>query len=291
MSLLNKWWYTEYAEEIVGTLQEKEKQRIPFLQQSPQLKYRHVLVTWMRAVAEELNLSNTSVHLAVYLLDIFMDNHRIVEERLGLVALVCILLAAKFEERDANVPKISELNSRVGNQYPITDFISLEFMIMQFLHWSLVLPTAAHFAEYYTVFATSSSDMCSVPSQFKTFKELRNAVQHNVRDFLDLSLQEVCLIPVKPSLVAAACIAAARQTLQLSSKWTSILQNVTKYQFMDLLPCVSVLISKNGKMTNTAKKRKLTESPDHGYATEDSMSKSPEVSSGKWSSAYKRNCT
>lgn len=58
-----------------------------------QLKYRHVLVTWMRAVAEELNLSNTSVHLAVYLLDIFMDNHRIVEERLGLVALVCILLA------------------------------------------------------------------------------------------------------------------------------------------------------------------------------------------------------
>jgi hypothetical protein len=50
-------------------------------------------VTWLRSVAEELHLSNTSVHLAVYLLDIFMDNHRIVEERLSLVALVCILLA------------------------------------------------------------------------------------------------------------------------------------------------------------------------------------------------------
>jgi hypothetical protein len=50
-------------------------------------------VTWLRAVAEELHLSNTSVHLAVYLLDIFMDNHRIVEERLSLVALVCISLA------------------------------------------------------------------------------------------------------------------------------------------------------------------------------------------------------
>jgi hypothetical protein len=37
MSLLDKWWYTEYAEEIVGTLQDKEKQRIPFLQQSPQV--------------------------------------------------------------------------------------------------------------------------------------------------------------------------------------------------------------------------------------------------------------
>jgi hypothetical protein len=53
----------------------------------------------------------------------------------------------------------------------------------------------------------------------------------------------------------------------------------------------SLFSSKNGKMTNTDKKRKLTESPDHGYATEDSMSKSPEVSSSKWSSVHNRNCT
>jgi len=56
------------------------------------------------------------------------------------------------------------------------------------------------------------------------------------------NIPEVCLIPVKPSLVATACIAAARQKLQLCPKWTGILQNVTGYQFMDLLPCVSVLI-------------------------------------------------
>jgi hypothetical protein len=37
MSLLNKWWYTEYAEEIVHSLQDREKQRIPFFQQSPQV--------------------------------------------------------------------------------------------------------------------------------------------------------------------------------------------------------------------------------------------------------------
>jgi hypothetical protein len=61
-----------------------------------QFKYRHVLVTWLRAVAEDLHLNNASVHLAVYLLDIFMDNHRIVEERLNLVALVCILLAGLY---------------------------------------------------------------------------------------------------------------------------------------------------------------------------------------------------
>jgi len=60
--------------------------------------------------------------------------------------------------------------------------------------------------------------------------------------YLFSNIPEVCLISVKPSLVATACIAAARQTLQLCPKWTGILQNVTGYQFMDLLPCVSVLI-------------------------------------------------
>jgi len=59
--------------------------------------------------------------------------------------------------------------------------------------------------------------------------------------YLFSNIPEVCLIPVKPSLVATACIAAARQMLQLCPKWTGILQNVTGYQFMDLLPCVTVL--------------------------------------------------
>ncbi|PSN34498.1 Cyclin-J [Blattella germanica] len=189
MSLISKWWSTEYAEEIVFSLREKEAKRIPFLQQSPQFKYRNVLVTWMRTIAEDLHLNNTTVHLSIYLLDIFMDNHRIVETRLNLVALVCILLAAKFEERDANVPKISELNARASNGYPLRDFILLEFMVMNFLHWNLVLPTAAHFAEYFTMFATFESDMSSAPLQFVSFHELKVAVRQSIRDFLDISLQ------------------------------------------------------------------------------------------------------
>jgi hypothetical protein len=45
-------------------------------------------------------------------------------------------------------------------------------------------------------------------------------------------------------------------------------------------------------MSNTnSKKRKMTESPDHGYVTGDNMSNSPEFLSGKRSSASSRNCT
>ncbi|KAJ9591464.1 hypothetical protein L9F63_002070 [Diploptera punctata] len=189
MSLMNNWWFTEYADEIVSSLRDKELQRIPFYQQSPQFSCRCLLVAWIRGIAEELNLNNTTVHLSVYLLDIFMDNHRIVVSRLHLVALVCLLLAAKFEERDINIPKISELNSRIGNVYPLRDYVLLEFMVMNFLHWSLVLPTAAHFAEYFIVFAVRTSDMTSAPPQITTLQNLKDAVQQKVKDFLDISLQ------------------------------------------------------------------------------------------------------
>jgi len=55
---------------------------------------------------------------------------------------------------------------------------------------------------------------------------------------------------------------------------------------------LSLSASKCDKILNTNnKKRKLTESPDHGYVTEDSMSNSPEFFSGKRSSASSRNCT
>jgi len=54
----------------------------------------------------------------------------------------------------------------------------------------------------------------------------------------------------------------------------------------------SLSTSKCDKMLNTNnKKRKLTESPDHGYVTEDSTSKSPEFFNGKRSTASSRKCT
>jgi len=54
----------------------------------------------------------------------------------------------------------------------------------------------------------------------------------------------------------------------------------------------SLFASKCDKMLNTNnKKRKLTESPDHGYVTEDSVSNSPVFLSGKRSTATSRNCT
>ena len=51
----------------------------------------------LRQLGEQLRLGNTSVHLAVRLLDLFMDNHRVETAHLSLVALGCLLLASQWD--------------------------------------------------------------------------------------------------------------------------------------------------------------------------------------------------
>lgn len=63
--------------------------------------------------------------LAIYYLDIFMDRHRIAVERLSLVVLCCLGIASKLEDRDADVPKYSDLNNQMNNVYCISDYQKL----------------------------------------------------------------------------------------------------------------------------------------------------------------------
>ncbi|XP_069675818.1 cyclin-J-like [Periplaneta americana] len=219
-----------------------------------------------------------------------MDNHDIDEGQLHLVALVCILLAAKMEERP-NAPLISELNAHVGNQYSVQQFKSMEVMIMEFFKWNLMIPTAVDFAEHFTNFDISTFDVLTVPLELNRHPELHNAVYSYTQCFLDLSLLEVCLLDVKPSLVAAACIAAARQAVRLSSRWPTALENATTYQYEDLEPFVMLLMRRANIKVARGNKRKSTESSDDGYESDDSFTNNLEDSNGQRSSKRSRTCS
>lgn len=163
MSHLSHWWYTEYADDIEETLRERENQLITYYFQSPQIEYRHYLIELICTIAESRSLSRKTVHLSVYILDSFMDNHNIYPERLKLVALVCLLVASKFEERECKVPKIADLNTVIKNQYPHNDFYSLELMVLTFMNWNLTVPTTATFIERYVGYVVHCSEVDEGP--------------------------------------------------------------------------------------------------------------------------------
>ncbi|XP_046658772.1 cyclin-J isoform X1 [Homalodisca vitripennis] len=255
--------FANYAREIELHWKYKERQRKQFLFNSPQLQLRSHLVGWLKNISEKLKVSYRTIHLAVYILDTFMDNHSISKDRLGFVALVCLMLAAKFEELDSKIPKISELNKYDGYRYSSKDFISVEVMVLKFLDFGLTQPTIAHFAEYYTMVTIMPHDLKSVKF---SFRRLADIACNMVAELLDICLKEVRFLQHPPSKVAAACILVTRKRLSLSPAWTPVLAEVTGYKEDSLNFCTNLLMCKIQQ--ENVRRKQWVNSPDHGYISD-----------------------
>ncbi len=68
--------------------------------------FQRYMVDWVCLVCGSLKLTNMTMHLAVKLMDYFMADHDISEEQLHFVGIGCILIAAKYEEKDSMVPNL-----------------------------------------------------------------------------------------------------------------------------------------------------------------------------------------
>lgn len=167
--------------------------------QSPQLNLRRYFADLIAVVSNRFRLCPAARHLAVYLLDLFMDRYDITVQQLHMASLSCLLLASKsisicfftihlcawcsnvlsdddvfvlsfvfvtgkFEEREDRVPKLEMLNS-LGCMSSMNlvltrqDLLHMELLLLETFQWNLYLPTAAHFIEYYLSIAVHEGDL------------------------------------------------------------------------------------------------------------------------------------
>uniref|UniRef100_A0A1Q3EW39 Putative cyclin b n=1 Tax=Culex tarsalis TaxID=7177 RepID=A0A1Q3EW39_CULTA len=233
---------TEYSEDIIWILQESELCRLTMRYTSPQLRYREVMVNFIRSVGEYEQLRRTTIHLAIYMLDAFMDNHNISDNRLNLVALTCVLLAAKIEENEPNVPSLSKLNELVQNQYPIADFSVLEVLLLKFFNWNLIIPTAATFVEFWLLYIVDSSDFAGCLSEVQYHKQRTCAIELAL-EFLDITLADIKMSNVRPSLLSAACVASARSCVPVLVAWNDTMAEMTGFLWAEIESLVRELMN------------------------------------------------
>lgn len=68
----------------------------PYKAQSPQLSLRRYFADLVAIVSNHFRLCPAARHLAVYLLDLFMDRYNVTVQQLHVVSLSCLLLASRF---------------------------------------------------------------------------------------------------------------------------------------------------------------------------------------------------
>ncbi|XP_029439674.1 cyclin-J-like protein isoform X2 [Rhinatrema bivittatum] len=226
---------------------------------------RRYFADLLLVLCNRYQLCPTARHLAVYLLDLFMDHYDVAVKQLYVISLSCLLLASKFEEKEDKVPKLDHLNSLgfmcslnlVVNKRQLLD---MELLVLECFNWNLCLPTPAHYIDYYLLASVGKNDLhngwpISCLAKTKAFME------KYTHYFLEVSLQGHAFLGFRPSVVAAACINASRICLQISPTWTTQLQLLTAYSVEHLAVCVDLLLmahDSDAQEANKVKNRSAT---------------------------------
>ncbi|XP_029031769.1 cyclin-J isoform X2 [Betta splendens] len=260
MELEDQWWKGQLAADIYEALRYKELKLPSYKGQSPQLSLRRYFADLIAIVSNRFQLCPAARHLAVYLLDLFMDRYDVTLQQLHMVSLSCLLLASKFEEREDRVPKLDTLNS-LGCMSSMNlvltkqGLLHMELLLLETFQWNLYFPTAAHFIEYYLSIAVQEGDLHDgwpMTSLEKTKLYMAKYADY----FLEVSLQDHVFLHFSPSLVAAACVAASRLILHLSPTWPPRLLRLTGYTWEILVPCAEKLLMAHDSDVKEANKQK-----------------------------------
>ncbi|XP_023296741.2 uncharacterized protein LOC111679399 [Lucilia cuprina] len=142
-------WICDYSDDIFQTLRETELNRRLVCFRSQQVGQRAMLLKLLKTATEKHKLSRTTLHLAIYLLDCFMDNYTIRADKLNLSAITCLIIAAKIEEADVDIPKFADLNKLLNEVYSLNEYKNVECKVLSTFNFDLIRPTAATFAEYF----------------------------------------------------------------------------------------------------------------------------------------------
>lgn len=269
-------WCHEYSREILASLKESEKRRRKFDFKSRQAMHRPILLMLMEIAADRLSLSRTTLHLGVFLLDGFMDTFTISVVKLNASALMCLLIAAKIEESDLNIPQFEQLNDLVGGVYTKNEFKTVEKKIIATYEFDFLYPTAASFVEIYSNQIVSFQDfLCyrihrasTHSSVFSTYESMLKECTDVLFDVLNACLHDNRLVNLTPSVVGAACLAATRCIQNIQPVWTERFLQLTGYNYEQIEPFVEVIIlmykSNYSKQSNT----KICDSPDSGICSD-----------------------
>ncbi|XP_021095939.1 cyclin-J-like protein isoform X1 [Heterocephalus glaber] len=219
-----------------------------FRAHSPLLKSRRFFVDVLTLLSSHCQLCPAARHLAIYLLDHFMDRYNITtSKQLYTAAVSCLLLASKFEDREDHVPKLEQINStRILSSQNFSlgkkELLSTELLLLEAFGWNLCLPTPAHFLDYYLLASVSQKDHHCHAWPTVCPRKTKECLKEYAHYFLEVTLQDHIFYKFQPSMIAAACVGASRICLQLSPCWTTELQRISNYSLEHLSACIEILL-------------------------------------------------
>lgn len=199
---------SEYVNEIFDHLREQELTCIPdpnymLKQKDLQWKMRNILIDWLIEVHQKFKLLPETLFLTVNIIDRFLSRRAINPNKLQLVGITSMFIAAKYEEVFA--PSINQFVYISDGSYTYDEIIKAERFILANLNFDLQYPNPLNFLR-----RISKAD------------NYDNVTRTMGKYLMEISLLDESFISHPPSLIAASAMYVARH-VRGSYEWVKIL--------------------------------------------------------------------
>ncbi|CAL4929722.1 unnamed protein product [Urochloa decumbens] len=193
-------------------------------------KMRAVLVDWLVEVADEFKLKAETLCLAVSYVDRFLTVNVVTRDKLQLLGVTALLIAAKYEEIESSKMKVNKYTDITDHTYTKQQVVKMEADLLKSLNFEIGGPTVTAFLRRFIASCrggnrTSSEKLVSMCSYLA-----------------ELSLLDYDCVSYLPSVVAAACLFVARFTIRPKTHpWNLTLQHNTGYKVFDLQKSIFII--------------------------------------------------
>lgn len=210
----------------IANIRDREQRMTPpYRPEAEHIRYRGIIVEWMREVIEDRKLNIGTLHLAVNYLDHCLVTCHIPKNSLQLVALCCILIAAKYYEQEIDIPTIKELNLCTDEAYTRPLIVHMELKVLKVLKWYMGRPTAWDFLEYYWPLCVGDVPHAQSATDMNRQKQ---ELQQTQKYFVDLCLSNYSMRQFLPSRRAVAIAMCCRRVLGARDLWPPAMQLATQ---------------------------------------------------------------
>lgn len=218
----------DYRDDIYEYLTKCERRIRPkanYMKKQPDINadMRSVLVDWLIEVAEEYNMQNETLHLAINYIDRFLSLMSVVRSKLQLLGTTALFVASKYEE--IYPQEVGEFVFITDDTYTKKQVLKMETLLLKVLNFDLNIPTVHSFICHITVSAKLSSKVLYMAQYLS---ELALVSGDPFLEFV-------------PSMLASASISLALYCLDYEQVWPDKLTATTSYRLEDLVHCIKCL--------------------------------------------------
>ncbi|KAI1107691.1 A/B/D/E cyclin [Jackrogersella minutella] len=217
----------EYAHEIFDYLRDLESKSVPnsqyiIHQDELEWKTRSILVDWMIEVHTRFHLLPETLFLATNIIDRFLSQKVVQLDRVQLVGITAMFIAAKYEE--VLSPHVSNYRMVSDDGFSDAEILSAERFILETLNYDLSYPNPMNFLR-----RISKADDYDIQSR-------------TIGKFLmEISIVDYRFMAYRPSHVAAAAMYLARMILD-RGEWDPTIAYYSGYSEEEIEPVFELMV-------------------------------------------------